>query len=182
LTIQPRPLEAAEPILGQHPILGGGRETHRIRAIQHRLQPFPPDRQRHRAQILIADREQVPRHERRRRLRRQQLYPRRRRMDAQQKRLEVEPLLADDHDLPIDHAPLRQRRHQRRDQLRKITVHRLRIPALQHQLVAIAEHERPKPIPLRLEQPPIAFRQPIRRGRQHRLEGRGEGKRHGCEW
>jgi len=91
-------------------------------------------------------------------------------MDAQEQRLEVEPLGAHDHDLAIQDAALGQRRGQRRDELREVPVHRLLVAALQQHLVAVAEHQRAKTIPLRLEQPALATGQRVGSAGQHGRE------------
>ena len=51
---------------------------------------------------------------------------RRRRVDAQQQRREVEPVRARDHDLAVEHRARRQRRAQRRLQLGEVAAQRLR--------------------------------------------------------
>ena len=80
-------------------------EVHRRRrAREHALEPLAPHRERRVAQVLVAEREQVPGHERGRRLRGEQLHARRGGMDAQEQRLEVEPAGADDDDLAVDDA------------------------------------------------------------------------------
>ena len=66
------------------------------------LEFFAPQLERHFAQVVIAQREKVPRHERRRRFLCQHFHARRGRMDAQQQRFEIESVRADNHDLAID--------------------------------------------------------------------------------
>ncbi len=97
---------------------------------QHELESFAPRRERLVAQVLIVEREQVPGHERGRRLRGEQLHPRRGGVDAQEQRLEVEPVGADDDDLAVDHTALGQPGGQRGDELGEIPVHRLLVTAL----------------------------------------------------
>src|SRR6266487_6435928 len=93
-------------------------------------------------------------------------------MNAQQQRLEIESAVANDDDLAVDDASLRQRCEKRRGELGKIAVHRFLVAALQHDLIAIAKNERPESIPLRLEEPAVAGGQLIGSGRQHRLQRR----------
>src|SRR3989442_10146658 len=83
-------------------------------------------------------------------------------MDAEEQRLEVEPAHADDDDLAVDDTALGQRRGEGCDELGEVTVHRLLVAALQHDLVAVAKHQRPKAVPLGLELPAVAARQGIR--------------------
>ena len=121
-------------------------------------------RERRVAQVLVAQREQVPGHERGRRLRGEQLHARRGGMDAQQQRLEVEARAA-------PRSRSRRRATQRagsaaasgRDELGEVAVHRLLVAALQQDLVAVAKHERAEAVPLGLEQPALAVGQARRR-------------------
>src|SRR5207249_6355891 len=125
-------------------------------ARQYLLEPFAPYRERRLAQVLIAQREQIPGHERGRRLCSQQLHPRRGGMDTQQQRFEVESVGADDDDLAVDDATLGQRGCQRGDELREVPVHGLLVTALQQDLVAVTKHQRSKAVPLWLELPSLA--------------------------
>src|SRR5688572_11214889 len=99
-------------------------------------------------------------------------------MDPEKERFEVESGGADDHDLAINHASVREDRRERLDELREITVHRLLIATLQQDLATIAKNDRSEAIPLRLELPPVANRQSISGRGQHRSEGRIEGQAH----
>jgi hypothetical protein len=130
------------------------------------------------AEVLVAEREQVEGHERSRSLRREQLHPRRRGMDPEQQRLEVEPRAPHDHDLSVEDAPLRQRGEERVDELREVTVHRLEVAALEHHLAPVAEDDGAEPVPLGLEQPLVARGQRVGGLRQHGLDRRLEGKLH----
>src|SRR6266550_5254871 len=134
--------------------------------------------ERHLAQIFIADREEVPHDVRGRRLFGEKLHARRRRMNAQQQGFKIETCRSGDHDLAVDDASLRQGSSERREQLRKIAVHRLLVAALKKHLVAVAKDERAEPVPLRLEEPSVIQRQSIRRGGQHRRERRLKWKVH----
>ena len=99
-------------------------------------------------------------------------------MDAQQQRLEVEPARADDDDLAVEDAALGQRGGERRDELREVAVHRLLVAALQQDLVAVAEDQRAKAVPLGLELPAVAVGQRLGGAGEHRLEGRSERQVH----
>ena len=79
-------------------------------------------------------------------------------MNPQKQRLEVESLRTDDDDLAVDDTALRKCCQQRIDELGKVAVHRLLVAALQQNVVAIAEHQSAKAIPLRFELPAVAGR------------------------
>lgn len=105
--VEPGALETTEPVFGHGAIAGGRREVNRRRCTgQHLLQPFAPYCERYVAQVLVAQRQQVPGDEGSRHLRGQELHPRRGRMDAQEQRLEVETAGAHDHDLAIHNVAL----------------------------------------------------------------------------
>src|SRR5439155_7421072 len=72
----------------------------------------------------------------------------------------------------------RQRRPQQIDQLGKIPVQRFLVAALEEDLVAVAENERPKSIPLRLEDPIFALRQLADPLGEHRQDRRIHRKIH----
>src|SRR5262245_37981087 len=93
-------------------------------------------------------------------------------MEAHLERVEVEPLLRRDDDLAIDDRALGQGGPERREKLGKVTLEGLQIATLEVYALAIAEHDCPKPVPLRLEEPPVAVRQLVGELRQHRLDRR----------
>src|SRR5258706_2329783 len=99
-------------------------------------------------------------------------------MDPEEERLELEPALTGDDDLPVEHAAIRERGQQRRVELRKVAIQRLQVTRLDVRLVAVAEDDRPEAVPLRLEEPAVALRQAIGRFGQHRLERRQERQSH----
>src|SRR4029077_9115124 len=113
------------------------------------------------------------------RLRGQELYPRRGGMDAQEQRFEVEATGADDDNLAVDDASLGERAGKRLQELGEVAVHRLLVPALQQDVVAVAEHERAKAVPFGLEEPPIAAGQALSGAGQHGLDRRAEREAHG---
>src|SRR5690625_7845572 len=80
-----------------------------------------------------------------------------------------------DDDLSVEHAALRQRRAQRRDELGKVALDWFRIPRPDEDLIAIAENDCPKAIPLWLILLPRWDL--LGDGRQHRLHGRHYGQR-----
>ena len=177
--VQPRALEPPEPILRHLPVARGRcLVNRRLGPLEHLRQPSRPFRERPLPQILIAQAKQIEEHHRRRRLLRQQPHPRRRRMHPQLQRIEVQPALRRNHDLPVQHAPRRQLLQQRGLDIREVPVQRLAVPALDQDLPAIAKHHRPKPIPLRLEDPPLADRNLGYTLRQHRQHRRIDRKLH----
>src|SRR2546426_12398221 len=101
-------------------------------------------------------------------------------MDAEEQRLEVEPVGARDDDLAVEDAALRERGGERRDELREVSVHRLLVAALEQDVAAVAEDERAKPVPLRLEEPSLAVRQRVGGAGQHGLDRRIEGQTDGA--
>src|SRR5471032_191272 len=100
-------------------------------------------------------------------------------MDAQQERFEVETAGGGDDDLAVEYAAIGKSCGQRREELREVSVQRLLVAALQQDLVAVAEDERPKAVPLRLELPPLAIWQRGGRDGQHRSERVRERQAHG---
>jgi hypothetical protein len=77
----------------------------------------------------------------------------------QLKRLEVEPAVAGDDDLTIEHAAAGQLCLQWINQLGEVSIQRFLVAALNEDLVAVAEDERAKAIPLGLEDPSLAWRE-----------------------
>ena len=108
----------------------------------------------------------------------QQLHARSRRMKPQLQRVEIEPAVLGDHDLAIEHAAVRQLRAQRLEQLGKVAVQRFLVAALDQDLVAVAEDQRAKSVPLRFEDPVFACRQFIHALGEHRQHRRVDGKIH----
>ncbi len=131
-----------------------------------------------RAEVLVAQRQQVPRDVRRRHFRRQHAHSRLGGVDAQQQLLEVESSVVRDHDLAVEHAAIRELRLERLGQLGEVAVERLEVAALRVDLVAVAEDQGPEAVPLRLVQPALALGQGVARLREHRLERRFEGESH----
>jgi hypothetical protein len=180
--VEPGALEPVEPVGGRRAVAGRRRQVdRRLDAEERLLQPRAPLVLRHLAQILVAECQQVPRHEARRRLGGEHVDPRRGRVDAQQQRLEVERAVAGDDHLAVDDAALRQRGLERLGQLGKVAIERLEVARLREHLVAVAEHDRPEAVPLGLEQPAVGVGQGIDRLGEHGFDrGRdGQVDRHG---
>ena len=75
-----------------------------------------------------------------------------------------------DHDLAVEHAALGQLRPERLEQLGEVTVERLFVAALDEDLVAVAEDERAKAVPLGLEDPAFAGGQLVDAFGEHRQD------------
>src|SRR3954453_14903385 len=177
--VQSRAFEAIEPVGRDVAFERRRREMQgRLRFGERFLQPLAARGERRLAQIVVIDRQQIPPDERCRRLLREQLHARRRGMNPQQQRFEIETVRSGDDDLAVDHAALRQHRRERLDELRKVAVQRLQIAALQQELVFIAKHQRAEAVPFRLEEPAVAFGQRIGGGGEHRFERRIEWQVH----
>jgi hypothetical protein len=103
--------------------------------------------------VRVAEGQQVEGREVGRRLRRQQADPARRRVDALQQGVEVQPLAVcvRDHDLAVDHRALGEVGQHRLDQFREVAGHRPLVPAADLDLGAVPEDDRPEAVPLRLE-------------------------------
>ena len=126
--VEPRAFEPVEPICRKAPIRGRRCEVHGwLGRPEHRFQPGAPLRLRHRAQVLVAEREEVPRDERGRRLGREHVHARRGGMDAEEQRLEGQRSVARDHHLPVDDAAPRERGTKWVGELGKVAVQRLQV-------------------------------------------------------
>ena len=99
-------------------------------------------------------------------------------MDPLLERLEVEPAVLRDHQLAVERAARGQLGEQRCAQLGEVAVERLRVAALEQQLLAVAEHEHAKAVPLRLEDPVRSLGQRGDALREHRQDRRVDGKLH----
>ena len=172
-------LEAVEPVGSERDVGRGRRQVNgRRRTAQDPLEPGSTLALRDAPEILVAERQQVPGHERRRLLRGQHRDAGRRGMDAQEQALEVEPIRpADDH-FAVEHASRRQVRAKRRRELREVAVERLEVAALRVDLISVPEDDRPKAVPLGLEEPALAGRERVGELGEHRFEGRLERKLH----
>jgi hypothetical protein len=90
-------------------------------------------------------------------------------MDPLLQRLELQPLADRHEDLPVEHAPLGQLRQRRVLELGEVAGERLGVAAGELHIGAVAEHDRPEPVPLGLEAQATEL---LRVG--HALHGLGE--------
>ena len=99
-------------------------------------------------------------------------------MNAELQRVEVEAAVGGDDDFAVEHAAGGQLRAERIEQIGEVAVQRLFVAALDQDLVAIAEDQRAKAIPLRLEDPCSIGWQCVDSLGEHRQDGRVDGKMH----
>ena len=151
--VEPGALERAEPLLGLGRVARRPGQVDRgYDARERLLEPGPAHLERLVDQRLVAEREQVEGHEAGRRLLRQHPHPRVGGVDPLLQPLELEPVADAHEDLAVDDAALGQRRLHRLDHLGEVAGQRLGVAAGQLDLVPVAEHEGPEPVPLGLEQ------------------------------
>ena len=91
--------------------------------------------------------------------------------------VEVEAAVAGDHDLAVHHAARGQALPQDGRELGEIAVEGLQVAALDVDVVAVLEHDGAEAVPLRLEEPALAFRQLGGQLREHGLDGRLQHQR-----
>ena len=96
--------------------------------------------------------EQIERHERRRRLRRELHHARLCGVEAQLQRIEIQSLRTGDNDLAVDHAAGRKLSQKGLVQFGKIAVKRTQIAALDEHARATAKDNGSKAVPFRFEQ------------------------------
>ena len=125
----------------------------RLGPAEQRLELGTPLGERHVAQIAIAEAQQIEKHDRRGNLLREKLDARERRVNTKLERFEIEPAVTRHDQLAVEYALFRELTPEMIDELGEIAVERLGVAALDHDLVAIAENEHPKSVPLRLEDP-----------------------------
>ena len=114
--VEARPFEPVEPVHRLGPIERGRGQVDRRRGCgQDRLEPAASLRLGHRPQVVVAEGEQIPGDEARRRFGGEHPNARLGRMDAQEQGVEIEPAVGagDDH-LAVEDATLWQRRPERR--------------------------------------------------------------------
>src|SRR5260370_30287365 len=133
----------------------------RRRASQHRLQLFASPLERFAPPIAIPFGKQIEKDHRCRTLLRKQFNSRRRWMKPKLQFLEVEPIVLCDHDFAVENASIGQLRTERFEQVRKISIQRFRIAALNKNFVSAAKDQRTKPVPLRLEDSCFSHRHQI---------------------
>src|SRR5215204_1056268 len=93
-------------------------------------------------------------------------------MQSQLQRIEIEDAVLGNHDLAVDDASRRQALEKRIVQLRKISIERLEITALNVDVVRAAEDDGAKAIPLGLEQQAGGAWNGVDELRQHRFNRR----------
>jgi hypothetical protein len=101
-------------------------------------------------------------------------------MDALEQRVEVQSTVVGvgDHDLAIDDAAIGQLLEQRFDQLGEVARERPFVAAGEFDLVAVAEHDAAKAVPLGFVQPPVAVGNDVGRLGQHGRDRRSDRKGH----
>ena len=99
-------------------------------------------------------------------------------MDALLQRLEVEPALAGQDDLAVDHRALRQRGAELGDHLGEVAVQGLAVAAVDAQRVTVAEDDGAEAVPLGFVGPALAAGDVELQLGQHGADRRGDGQRH----
>ncbi len=99
-------------------------------------------------------------------------------MKAELQGLELQAFLPLDDELPVDDSARGKRFEERRLELGKVAVQGLEVAALQVPLVPVPEDQDPEAVPLRLEDPGVAFGKSIDELREHGLDGRRKRKFH----
>ncbi len=179
--VEPCALEALVPAAGEAPVEGRGRQMHRrLESARHRFQHGPPVAERLGHEVGVGRGQHVESHELRRRLDRQPVDPALSRVDPLLQGVEAEPVVDAHDDLAVHHRPLGQHSLQRLDQLGEVAGQGPLVAAAQHQLVAVAEHDAAKAVPLRLEGQ-IAVRNALHRPGQHRPHRRHHRQIHATE-
>jgi hypothetical protein len=152
-------LERAEPLLGHRGVLRARGGEHERTGQPQPVQGLEPFGERPVHERLVAQCQDVEHDQRGGGGLGEHLHARRRRVDALRQQLEVESRPAArrgrrrrlrDDDLAVDHAPLRERLADRRDDVREVAVHRLRVPGVDPDLVPVAVHDGAEAVPLRL--------------------------------
>ncbi len=144
--------ELGKPLLSELMVAGRRSHVNRRLRVRHRFfQDAAALFERLMGVVDVVQRKQIKGHKPGRRLLRQQLDAAGRRMDALLQHLELEPIADHDDDLPVDHATLRHALLDRRDDFREVAGHRSLVARADLHLVSVAEHDRSKAIPLRLE-------------------------------
>ena len=133
---------------------------------------------RRRHGVAAARSQEVEGHERRRRRLGELGHARRRGMQTQLQRVEVETVGCGNHDFAVDHRASRQLLEQRLVHVGEIAVERLQVPALDEDVGAAPEHDGAKSVPLRLVEIVPVPGQDVGELREHGLDRRGD--REGC--
>ena len=123
-------VEAVEPALGCNAV--GGRRRHVQRwadPSEHPLEQLPPRRERLLAHVVVIQREQIEDDVCRRRLTREPLHARFRRVKPAHQRFELEAFTPRRHDLPVEHDPSLVERQHGGDELREVAGERPSVAA-----------------------------------------------------
>jgi hypothetical protein len=109
------------------------------------------------AQHLVTLGQQVESHQRGGGLLAQPFNARGGRVDALGEQVELLHAVDHDHHLPVEHQPLVGQLEHLLHHVREVAVHRLAVAALELNVVAVAEHDRPEAVELGLVAPPLAL-------------------------
>src|SRR5262245_23342318 len=99
-------------------------------------------------------------------------------MNPELERIEIQPVVLYDDNFTIQNTLLRQRRFQRRHQLGEIAIQRPFVTALNKDFIAVAKNNRPKAVPLGLEDPSFVWREDSNSFCEHRLNRWRNGQFH----
>jgi hypothetical protein len=180
--VEARSFEAREPVLCHVRVVGHRGEVHAPEiAAEHGLENPPSLGERLPGEVAVIEGQEVEGHEAGRRLLGQPADPRRSRVEALLKRIEAEPGIGDHHDLPVHDASLRQRDAQQLHELREVARERPVVPRPELELVAVAEHDAPEPVPLGLVEETVGSRHRVHRPGEHGLHRRHDGELHGWD-
>jgi hypothetical protein len=170
--VEPRAFESREPLGREAHIASGRREIdRRPHAGKRPLEERPPRRLRLVAEVAAIERKRVERHEGRWRFLRQLRDARRRGMEPQLKRVEIEAARRGDHELAVDDAAIGKQSRRGLVHLWEITIERAQVAALDEHLAPAAKHDRAEAVPLRLVQEAARW-QRFGDPREHRRDGR----------
>jgi hypothetical protein len=138
--------------------------------------PAPSKRESHSA--ATVDREQIEGDKGGRRFLRELVDSRRRRVQPQLQRVEVEPVRGGDDDLTVDDQAWRQLVDHGAVHLGEVAIERLQIAALDEDVIDATERDGAKAVPLRLVQKGT-LGQRVGQLREHRLDRRRDGEARG---
>ncbi len=141
-----------------------------MRAGEGLLEERAPLALRSGSEVAAVDGEEIPGHVAGGRLGREELDPRRGRVDPQQQRVEVQAVWPGDDHLAVEDAAVGQGRPERRREFGEVAIQRLEVAALDIGFVAVAEDQCPEAIPLRLIEPAVADGDFVGELGQHRLD------------
>lgn len=179
-TVEAGAFEAFEPSLRGYAVMRGWRDVQWWSGFsEQRFQCGAAFTERSFAKILVAAAKQIEKDDGRGRLFCEQLDARCGGVDAKLESIEVEAVFASDDDFAIEHALLRQLLFDDFEEFWKVAVERLGIAALKHDLVAVAKDDDAEAIPLRFEDPVVAFWKRLDALGEHGEDGRLWAVAHG---